>query len=57
MTFVNLHQDRIYKANPCRLELIKEEQQKLEKLNGILDKLRRGENVQNRQLQTFFKRG
>lgn len=42
------------KANPRRKELTKEEQQKLDKLNGILSKLKRGENVQNRQLQNWL---
>jgi hypothetical protein len=35
-------------------ELSKTEQNGLEKLNGMLDELRRGENVQNRQLQTWL---
>ena len=35
-------------------ELPKTEQNRLEKLNGMLDELRRGENVQNRQLQTWL---
>ena len=35
-------------------ELSKAEQNRLAKLNGILDKLIRGENVQNRQLQTWL---
>ena len=43
-------QELFDKAKPRRLELTKEEQPKLEKLNGILDTLRRGQNVQNRQL-------
>jgi hypothetical protein len=35
-------------------ELSKTEQNRLEKLIGMLDELRRGENVQNRQLQTWL---
>ena len=35
-------------------ELSKTEQNRLAELNGILDKLIRGENVQNRQLQTWL---
>jgi hypothetical protein len=49
-----LLQKRIDKANPRRAELTKEEQQKLDKLNGIFDTLKRGENVQNRQLHTWL---
>jgi hypothetical protein len=52
--FRKLLQKRIDKANPRRAELTKEEQQKLDKLNGIFDTLKRGENVQNRQLQTWL---
>ena len=35
-------------------ELSKTEQNRLAKLNGMLDKLRRGENVQNRRLATWL---
>lgn len=42
--------ERIEKANPRR-KLTSEETKRLSKLEGIADKLRRGENVQNRQLQ------
>jgi hypothetical protein len=52
--FRKLLQKRIDKANPRRLELTKEEQLKLDKLNGILDTLKHGENVQNRQLQSWL---
>ena len=41
----------IEKANPRR-ELTTEESKRLAKLEAIADKLKRGENVQNRQLQT-----
>ncbi|MDC1098382.1 hypothetical protein OAT46_07985 [Gammaproteobacteria bacterium] len=45
-----LLQERIEKANPRR-ELTDEETKRLAKLESIADKLKRGENVQNRQLQ------
>ena len=48
-----LLQERIEKANPRR-ELTAEETKRLNKLEGISDKLKRGENVQNRQLQTWL---
>ena len=48
-----LVQERIEKANPRR-ELTAEETKRLYKLEGIADKLKRGENVQNRQLQTWL---
>ena len=48
-----LLQERIEKANP-RHELTAEEIKRLNKLEGIADKLKRGENVQNRQLQTWL---
>ena len=48
-----LLQERIEKANPRR-ELTAEETKRLNKLEGIADKLKRGENVQNRQLQTWL---
>ena len=48
-----LLQERIDKANP-RLTLSVEEQKRLAKLEAIADKLKRGENVQNRQLQTWL---
>tara|TARA_B100000795_G_scaffold137281_1_gene102526 strand:- start:157 stop:333 length:177 start_codon:yes stop_codon:yes gene_type:complete len=47
-----LLREQIDKDYPRRKEFTKEEQQKLDKLNSILKKLMRGENVQNRQLQT-----
>ena len=46
-------QERFNKTNPCR-RLAKDETTKLAKLEGIAEKLRRGENVQNRQLQTWL---
>ena len=51
--FPKLLQERIDKANPRR-ELTAEEAKRLNKLEGIADKLKRGENVQNRQLQTWL---
>ena len=47
-------QKRNDKANTRRLELTKEEKQKLKNLSGIFDTLIRGENVQNRQLRTWL---
>jgi hypothetical protein len=49
--FRKLLQERIEKANPRR-DLTAEEAKRLNKLVAIVDKLKRGENVQNRQLQT-----
>ena len=51
--FRKLLQERIDKANPRR-DLTAEETKRLRKLEGIADKLKRGENVQNRQLQTWL---
>ena len=51
--FQKLLQERIEKANPRR-ELTNEETKRLRKLEGIADKLKRGENVQNRQLQKWL---
>ena len=45
--------ERIEKANPRR-KLNAEEAKRLAKLETIADKLKRGENVQNRQLQTWL---
>ena len=49
--FRKLLQERIDKANPRR-KLVKDETTKLVKLESIVEKLKRGENVQNRKLQT-----
>ena len=52
----NIHkllQKRIDKANPHG-ELNVEEAKRLTKLEAIADKLKRGGNVQNRQLQTWL---
>ena len=45
--------ERLDKVNPRR-KLAKDETTKLAKLEGIVEKLKRGENVQNRQLQTWL---
>ena len=47
-----LLQERIEKANPRR-NLTAVETKRLAKLEAIADKLKRGQNVQNRQLQTW----
>jgi len=52
----NLHkllQDRLDTANPRR-KLTAEEAKRLNKLEAIANKLKRRENVQNRQLQTWL---
>ena len=46
-------QERINKTNPRRT-LTAEEQKRLAKLEGMVERLKRGENVQNRQLQTWL---
>jgi hypothetical protein len=48
-----LLQERIEKANP-RHDFTAKETKRLAKLEAIADKLKRGENVQNRQLQTWL---
>lgn len=48
-----LLQARMDKTNPRR-QLTSEETKRLTKLETIADKLKRGENVQNRQLQTWL---
>ena len=50
-----LLQERIEKVNPRR-DVTAEETKRLAKLEAIADKLKRGENVQNRQLQTSLSR-
>ena len=52
-SFGKLLQERIDKDNPRRT-LTAEEQRRLVKLEAIAAKLMRGENVQNRQLQTWL---
>ena len=51
--FLKLLQERTEKANPRR-KLTSEEKKRLAKLEAISEKLKRGENVQNRQLQTWL---
>ena len=51
--FQKLLQERFEKANPRRA-LTCEEAKRLAKLEVLADKLKRGENVQNRQLQTWL---
>ena len=51
--FRKLLKQRIEKSNPRR-KLTTEETKRLAKLEAIAEKLRRGENVQNRQLQTWL---
>ena len=51
--FRKLLQERIDKTNPRRT-LTAEEERRFSKLEAIVFKLRRGENVQNRQLQTWL---
>ena len=51
--FRKLLQEHLGKNNPRR-KLIKDETTKLAKLEGIAEKLKRGENVQNRQFQTWL---
>ena len=45
--FRKLLRDRIEEAYPYRTELTKEEQKRLVKLEGIAQRLKRGENEQN----------
>ena len=52
--FRKLLQERIEKANPRR-ELTTDETKRLRKLEAIADKLKRGENVQHRQMQTWLR--
>jgi hypothetical protein len=51
--FRKLLQERINKTNPRRT-LTADEQRRLSKLEAVAEKLMRGENVQNRQLQTWL---
>ena len=51
--FRKLLQKQIEKANPRR-QLTSEEEKRLAKLEAIAEKLKRGESVQNRQLQTWL---
>ena len=51
--FRKLLQEQVEKSNSPRV-LIAEQAKRLNKLVAIADKLKRGENVQNRQLQTWL---
>ena len=51
--FRKLLQERIDEDNPRR-KLSAEEERRLSKLKAVVAKLKRGENVQNRQLQTWL---
>ena len=51
--FRKLLQERLKKSNPRR-KLSAEEEKRLSKLEAIAVKLKRGDNVQNRQLQTWL---
>ena len=51
--FRKLLQEQLEKSNP-RCKLTAEEANRLNKLETIADKLKRRENVQNRQLQTWL---
>ena len=51
--FRQLLQERIEKSNPRR-KLSAEETKRLNKLKVIAEKLKRGENVQNRKLKTWL---
>jgi len=48
-----LLQERIDRSNPRR-KLTADESKRLAKLEAVAGKLKRGENVQNRQLQTWL---
>ena len=54
--FRKLLQERIDKANPRRT-LSAEEEKRIFRLEAIAVKLKCGENVQNRQLQTWLSEG
>lgn len=51
--FCQLLQERISEAS-LRRQLTTKEAKRLDKLEAIAEKLKRGENVQNRQLQTWL---
>ena len=52
--FRKLLQERFERNKPRRETPRNEEAKRLSKLQAIADKLKRGENVQNRQLQTWL---
>ena len=51
--FSQLVQQYVDKTNPRR-KLTEDETKRLAKLETIVDKLKRGENLQNRQLKTWL---
>ena len=53
ITVCQLHKEHTDKANPRR-KLAKDETIKLAKLEGIAEKLKRGESVQNHQLAIWL---
>jgi len=53
-SFRELLREHLDQTNPRRKELTRHEANKLAKLEAIADKLKRGENVQNRQLQIWL---
>ena len=53
-SFRELLREHLDQTNPRRKELARHEATKLAKLEAIAAKLKRGENVQNRQLQTWL---
>ena len=56
VNFQKLLQERIDKTNPRRT-LTAEEERRLSKIEAIAAKLKRGENVQNRELQIWLSEG
>ena len=52
-SFRKLPQERFEKSN-TRRQMTTDETKRFNKLEAIADKLKRGENVQNRQLQTWL---
>lgn len=53
--FRKLLQERLEQSNPRRKELTAEKKAKLAKLEGMAERLGRGENVQNRHLQAWLR--
>ena len=53
-SFRELLRNHLDQTNPRRKELTRDEAIKLAKLEAIAAKFRRGENVQNRQLQIWL---
>lgn len=53
-SFRELLREHLGQCNPRRKELTAEETKRLRKLEAIADKTKRGDNVQNRQLQIWL---